>query len=214
MSRPALVVMSRWPGAGRCKSRLSSRIGPFRSAAIQRHLIEHTLAVVKPLELNCLIELHVAISGAAPSAAIRWAANREIINVSHQRNGSLGKRMRKEVINAQPKTSSISQKGRPTLLIGTDLPTLCQRDLIEALDALNSSDLVIGPSSDGGYWLIGLSEKLVSPVSTWPFSGIPWATDQVLTYTLQKASIAKVSTKLLNEQNDIDFLEDLSPWQA
>ncbi len=212
MPSTALVVMSRRPAPGRCKSRLSKDIGPFRAAAIQSRLINHTLAVVKTLEDNYLIDTRLSIAGAGHRAAIKWADLYGIKKITFQGQGNLGTLMRKEILKVQAQNLPLQKKGQATIVIGTDLPTLCRRDLIEGIKALKTYDLVIGPTTDGGYWLIGLSEKLVAPVCTWPFSGIPWGTDQVLTNTLQKAIHKQASVKLLQEHNDLDIIEDFDPW--
>ena len=72
--------------------------------------------------------------------------------------------------------------------------------------------MVLGPSADGGYWLIGFSKKLLNPVLWWPFSGIHWGTNQVLKETIRLASINQIDYQLLQTKNDLDTIIDLSPW--
>ena len=72
--------------------------------------------------------------------------------------------------------------------------------------------MVLGPSSDGGYWLIGLSSKLLNPLRAWPFSGISWGTNKVLRETIQFASLNHIDYQLLQTKNDLDNIIDLSPW--
>ncbi len=122
--------------------------------------------------------------------------------------------MRRQVLRLQKGSQNKSPIGRTTILIGTDIPTLSKRDLMEALKALKTNEIVIGPANDGGYWLLGLSGRLVKPVATWPFCGIPWGTENVLSKTLKEANLAGASYCLLRKQRDIDYLEDLLPWQA
>ncbi len=214
MTKPALVVMARWPAAGRCKRRLANSLGIVRAASIQNRLTKHTLSVANSLADRNLIELKLAITGLAPRAAKRWGLNQGVSTVEPQGNGSLGERMRRQVLRAQQQSHSRAKTGRTTLLIGTDLPNLCDRDLLQALEALQEHELVLGPATDGGYWLLGLSGRLVKPVTRWPFCGIPWGSNQVKQVTLQKAADAGVMPCLLRQQNDLDCLEDLSPWQA
>ncbi len=212
MFRPALVVLSRWPGPGRCKTRLGAKVGHVKAACIQDQLLRHTLSVIKPLEEKSLVEIKLAISGVGPRAASRLANCYGIKKITNQGEGNLGMRMRRQFLKAQTNKYPTKNQGRPTILIGTDVPTLCERDLIEAIIALKTSEMVIGPASDGGYWLIGLSQRLVHPVITWPFSDIPWGTNYVLNKTLAKAKSAKVSIKLIQEKSDLDHIEDLSSW--
>ncbi len=214
MTKPALVVMARWPAAGRCKRRLANSLGIVRAASIQNRLTKHTLSVANSLADRNLIELKLAITGLAPRAAKRWGLNQGVSTVETQGNGSLGERMRRQVLRAQQRHHPQISAGRTTLLIGTDLPNLCDRDLLQALEALKEHEFVLGPATDGGYWLLGLSGRLVRPVTRWPFCGIPWGSNQVKQVTLQKAADAGVMPCLLRQQNDLDCLEDLSPWQA
>ena len=72
--------------------------------------------------------------------------------------------------------------------------------------------MVIGPATDGGYWLIGLSRELLEPVVSWPFCDIPWGSSHVLGTTLKRANQAGVEYHLINQQNDIDTSTDLIPW--
>ena len=72
--------------------------------------------------------------------------------------------------------------------------------------------MVLGPSKDGGYWLIGLSNRLLNPLCSWPFSGISWGTDKVLQATIRFASSNQVDYKLIETKNDLDNIKDLSLW--
>ena len=208
-----LIVMTRWPAAGRCKTRLAKEIGSKPAACIQKKLIRHTISVAKQLENKNLVEIHLAICGVASRAAKRWGASNGIKKAFPQGEGCLGLRMKRQVINAQQSRQNKSSR-RSTIVIGTDLPGLSQIDLIKAIEALKKHEIVLGPALDGGYWLIGFSGKSLDPIINWPFSGIPWGSNQVLKQTLISAKIKKASYKLLHQQNDIDQLEDLSPWQG
>ncbi len=212
MKRPTLILMLRWPAPGRCKTRLAKEIGFVKAAYIQNKINEHTIAVALNLKKRGLVDLQLAISGIATMKAKRWGFNQGITNVVPQGEGSLGLRMRRQILIAQK--HSLNHVGHTTILIGSDLPSLSQSDLINAIEALKKHEIVLGPSVDGGYWLIGLAEKLVNPVVHWPFIDMPWGTNKVLEQTVNKAKLKSVRHSLLNEQNDIDQIEDLSPWQG
>ncbi len=207
--------MARWPAAGRCKNRLAARIGSEQASKIQKCLTSHTLEVAKGIARKKLIELQIAYTGISPrSAAKHWGGGYQQNFLFPQGHGTLGLRMRRQVLRAQRRKNPKIYSGRSTILIGTDLPDLCEQDLLCALEALNSSEIVLGPALDGGYWLIGLSGRFVKPVSSWPFCGIPWGTNQVLQKTLQNAKLVNAKYELLQIKNDIDILEDFAPWQA
>ncbi len=209
MNKPALIVMSRWHARKRCKSRLAKDIGFDRAAAIQERLTNHTIKVAQSLEKKGLVEIQLAISGIGNNAANRFGDIKGIQNVINQKEGTLGLRMKHQILQAQKKNFK-----RESIVIGTDLPSLSKLDLLEALAALEENEMVLGPASDGGYWLIGFSKKIVAPLVTWPFSGIPWGTKEVLSTTIKRGLSQGIQIKLLRELNDLDNIEDLSPWQT
>ncbi|MFM1899970.1 MAG: hypothetical protein RLZZ216_546 [Cyanobacteriota bacterium] len=205
---PVLVMMTRWPAAGRCKRRLAVSLGSERAALVQRGLTRHTLAVVEGLRASGHLHLRIALSGCGPGAARRWLGHRPG-EFSLQGQGGLGERMRRQVIKASQR-----HPGAPVLLIGTDLPELTGQDLRAAIAALRQHPLVLGPAADGGYWLMGLQSCLLRPTVTWPFTGISWGSDQVLSHTLQRAEAQGLRPHCLQCHNDLDRLQDLRPWLA
>lgn len=89
------------------------------------------------------------------------------------------------------------------LLFGSDIPELSAAVLVQAMTTLQAKDVVLGPSTDGGYWLIGLRRRVAL------FSGIRWGTNEVLAATLAKVKGLDLSVALLDPLTDIDTLEDL-----
>ncbi len=196
--RRQLVVMARWPAAGRCKSRLAAGIGPGGAARIQRRLSEHTLAAARQLGG---IELVLAVSGLGPRGARRWGHSLGAHRAVPQGIGGLGSRMARQLARA------FGEGAQQVLLIGTDLPLLTSADLEAAFAALAHSTLVLGPASDGGYWLIGLTGRRSSLLS-----GIPWGGTDVLRLTLQRAACEGLDPALLAVHSDLDRPGDLDPW--
>ena len=208
MSAPVLVVMTRWPASGRCKERLARSLGPSAAARIQARLISHTLTVAQSLAQHGQLHLHIAISGAGRRARRRWLCSLPEATISEQGRGDLGNRMRREVLRARS-----AHPGAPVMLIGTDLPDLSPRDLIRAIELLQNSPLVLGPSRDGGYWLMGLGAAPAG-APRWPFHSIPWGSSQVFHLTWERACRRGLTPALLDARNDIDRIEDLEAWMA
>ena len=98
------------------------------------------------------------------------------------------------------------------VLIGSDLPDLQSGDLEEAFSQLEHHDLVLGPASDGGYWLIGMTRQGWQRSKAALFSGIAWSTDQVLPLSLQRAADCGLAVALLRQQSDLDGRSALEPW--
>ena len=208
MHTPVLVVMTRWPASGRCKRRLARSLGAAAAAGIQARLISHTLTVAQSLARHEQLRLHIAISGAGPRARHRWLASIPEASISAQSRGDLGQRMRREVLRARS-----AHPGAPVMLIGTDLPDLSPRDLIRAIELLQNSPLVLGPSQDGGYWLMGLGAATAG-APRWPFHSIPWGSSQVFHLTWERACRRGLTPARLDTRNDIDRIEDLEAWMA
>ena len=208
MTAPVLVVMTRWPASGRCKRRLARSLGPSAAARIQARLISHTLTVAQSIARHGQLHLHIAISGAGPRARRRWLCSLPEATISEQGRGDLGNRMRREVLRARS-----AHPGAPVMLIGTDLPDLSPRDLIRAIELLQNSPLVLGPSRDGGYWLMGLGAGPAG-APRWPFHSIPWGSSQVFHLTWERACRRGLTPARLDTRNDIDRIEDLEAWMA
>jgi len=211
-SKPTIVLMTKWHAIYRCKSRLSKDIGAFKAAKIQEKLTNHTINVAKEIQKEGLADIKVAIDGIGIKAAKKWAALNKIKTVAIQGPGNLGTKMKRLFLKTNSEKTLCHQIRSPILIIGSDLPSISHFELIQAIQVLNDKEMVLGPSKDGGYWLIGLSNKLLNPLCTWPFSGISWGTDKVLQETIRLASINQINYQLLQTKNDLDNIVDLSPW--
>jgi len=116
-----------------------------------------------------------------------------------QGTGNLGKRMQRAFLQA------FAAGAERVVLIGSDCPTITTGDIQRAWRALASHDLVLGPATDGGYWLIGLTSN---PAAL--FEGINWGTKTVLSETLARAAKLRFRVHLLASRTDIDTEKD---WQ-
>ena len=210
-----IVVMARWPSPGRCKRRLSRDLNhelgladsSERATRIQRRLTQHTAAVVRSLAGTMEIKPVLAVSGLGPRAADRWGQQLGLRQVRMQGRGQLGTRLRRQLMHGH-------RHNRPCLVIGTDLPELNPDDLRQAVERLKQHDLVLGPASDGGYWLLGIGASLIRSPQHWPLIGIPWGGPRVLEATLEAARRRQLSSALVAQRNDLDHWSDLRPWQG
>tara|TARA_Y100001968_G_scaffold305197_1_gene320859 strand:- start:330 stop:1037 length:708 start_codon:yes stop_codon:yes gene_type:complete len=209
---PTIVLMTKWHAINRCKSRLSKEIGAINAAKIQEKLTNHTIAVIKQIKKEGQADIKIAIDGIGIKAAKRWARLKMVEEIVIQGPGNLGIKMKRQFLKTHSEKTISNQVSKPIVLIGTDLPSISHLDLIQALEILNHKEMVLGPSIDGGYWLIGLSKKLLNPLCSWPFSGIEWGSDKVLSETIRLANLNKIDFELLQKRNDLDNLVDLSPW--
>ena len=199
--------MAKWHGFGRCKTRLSKDIGKSNSAKVQSVMTRHTISVAKSLKETKLIEISIAISGLGKKNCSRWSKELGIKRFHLQGKGCLGEKMKRQII--LNKKFCIQHKIKNIIFIGTDLPDLCHQDLLNTTRNLQQNDLILGPSNDGGYWLIGLSKKIISQHLNLPFINIRWGTENVLQNTIDNFASTKLKYKFLDKKIDIDTIIDI-----
>ncbi|WP_041710565.1 TIGR04282 family arsenosugar biosynthesis glycosyltransferase [Prochlorococcus marinus] len=198
--------MAKWHAYGRCKTRLSKDIGKFCSANVQRKMTEHTVSVAKAIENKGLIDISLAISGLGFKKSKRWSNELGVRNFNLQGKGCLGEKMRRQILINKKFNLT---KTRNIIFIGTDLPDFCHLDLLNALTKLKKNDLILGPSNDGGYWLIAFSERLLSTDLYLPFINIKWSSEDVLKQTIDNFNQVAITHDFLHRKIDIDTIIDI-----
>ena len=199
--------MAKWHGFGRCKTRLSKDIGKSNSAKVQSVMTRHTISVAKSLQKTKLIDISLAISGLGKKNCSRWSKELGIKTFNLQGKGCLGEKMKRQILIN--KKFCTQHNIRNIIFIGTDLPDLCHQDLLDTQRDLQQNDLIIGPSNDGGYWLLGLSKKIISQHLNLPFINIKWGTENVLQNTIDNFASTRLKYKFLDKKIDIDTIIDI-----
>ena len=87
---------------------------------------------------------------------------------------------------------------------------MCHLDIENTLKKLQKNDLVLGPSNDGGYWLIAFSKKLLEKNFYLPFINIKWSNSDVLKNTIENISSTSYKYALLQTKIDVDTIEDIT----
>ncbi|WP_457064100.1 TIGR04282 family arsenosugar biosynthesis glycosyltransferase [Hymenobacter sp. UYAg731] len=195
-----LLVFARVPALGRVKSRLAAGVGEPAALAIYHELLAITNAAVVAAGVPATVWLADA-AGIEPSAAEtrEWAAHR----AKCQPEGDLGVRM-----TAAFAAAFAAGAGR-VAIIGTDCPGLRDTHLSRAFALLETNDLVLGPATDGGYYLLGLRQPRPEL-----FQNKPWSTDSVLADTLADAGRLGLRVAFLPTLRDVDNADDLAVWRA
>ena len=189
-----LIIFGRYPLPGKVKTRLIPHLGPVGSADLQRRLTEDIVKEAR--RISYISDIAFFYKGGSKELLRRWLG-RDIIFVP-QSDDDLGRSMRDAI------DWGIRRGYEKIVLIGTDIYGLRAEYIEEAFNRLEKYDLVIGPSEDGGYWLIGM-KGLIEDV----FFGIDWGTDRVLDQTLAVLRKRRIGFSLLNRLMDIDTIEDL-----
>jgi rSAM/selenodomain-associated transferase 1 len=195
----AVAVMTRLPEAGRVKTRLQPELSGREAADLHAALTADLLA-----ELGAVDGWHVAvfITPADRSAAARdWLG--PDVDLRPQQGPDLGARMH------SASRELLDEGYRRVIVVGTDTPGLDRGRVASALDALDSADLVLGPSDDGGYYLIGLKQPAAHL-----FTGVPWGSDRVLEQTIHRAEARDQRWIRISVLSDIDTWSDLQSFRS
>ena len=199
--------MAKWHGFGRCKTRLAKDIGKSNSRKLQSVMTNHTILVAKYLQKIKQINIAIAISGLGAKNCKRWSKELGIKKFNLQGKGCLGEKMKRQIIIN--KKFCTQNQIKNIIFIGTDLPDLCHLDLLNTIRELKYNNLILGPSNDGGYWLIGLSAKIISKHLHLPFINIKWSRESVLQNTIDNFTSTKLKYKFLDKRIDIDTIIDI-----
>ncbi|MHB1556396.1 MAG: TIGR04283 family arsenosugar biosynthesis glycosyltransferase [Isosphaeraceae bacterium] len=194
-----LAVFARYPAPGRAKTRLIPALGPEGAASLHAEMARHTLGRVDQLQRIRPVSVEVWYAG-GDAARLRSAFGER--RYRHQREGDLGTRMAFAF-------DAMLTEARSAAIIGTDCPALTATILSEAFDSLGDHDLVLGPATDGGYYLIGLRRPAPEL-----FEGMPWGTSSVLFETLARAERLGLTVHQLAALDDVDEPDDLPAWDA
>ena len=195
MALTPLGVLLRAPSSGAAKTRLAEAVGQNAARDLYRAFVADTLDAAN--RADCF-DITLFCDGEPDDDIRRWANNLGAV-VKRQPDGQFGQRVRAVVADG------VGRAGRG-LVIGTDAPTLPTQLLIAAKDALEDSELVLGPAADGGYYLVGARTDSVS------FEDIRWSTSHALQDTLIANRALK--TELLPPWYDIDVGDDLRVLRA
>jgi rSAM/selenodomain-associated transferase 1 len=166
-----LVIMAKAPRSGLAKRRLAADIGAVAALRVYRSMLTQ---LCRRLSSGSawITWLYVAPDHAAHARRLwpRHPARRV------QGRGDLGARMRRPLEELPP---------GPVVIVGSDIPALERHHIARAFKALGSHDLVFGPASDGGYWLVGARRRPHLPPL---FHDVRWSTRHALSDTLRGIS--------------------------
>lgn len=188
-SKSLLLIFTRNPELGKCKTRLAATVGDETALDIYKFLLAHTVKISTNLNVAKAVYY---------SEEVRendmW--DNLLFDKKQQIGDDLGERM-----------SHAFQQGfasgfEKICIIGSDMYDLDQEDLEHAFSTLDSNDFVIGPALDGGYYLMGM-KKWNQAI----FQNKDWGSQTVLEDTL--ADLKNEKAHLLEVRNDIDLYDDI-----
>lgn len=188
--KPHICIFAKPPRPGEVKTRLASVVGVEGAAALARAFFQDTWAMVRALGWARA----VLATTEEPGGSLAIEPDAE---VWLQGGGDLGRRIERILCRAL-------DRGPFAIALGADSPGLPPRALEQARDALGAADAVLGPSDDGGFYLLALKrcpEGLLD--------GIPWSTDHTFERTLVRLRQSGLSVATIEPWFDIDRPEEL-----
>jgi hypothetical protein len=189
-SKNLLIIFTRNPELGKCKTRLAATVGDESALEIYKFLLRHTAVLTKDIN----------------TAKQVWYSE-EIWKDDIWDNTVFDKRLQNGV-DLGVRMANAFQEGFESgferiIVIGSDMYDLCQADLEKAFDVLKTKDFVIGPAEDGGYYLLGMNA-----FNSGVFQNKTWGTETVLQNTLN--DLQNENIQLLKVRNDVDVYDDIA----
>ena len=190
--KKALIIFVRNPVLGKVKTRLAKTMGDRNALKVYQKLLLHTRAIIEKINCDKFIFYADEINNNDD-----WPNNKYIKN--QQITGTLGEKM------AGAFEFVFSQGYNRTLIIGSDCYDLTASIIEEGFIAMEKYDVVLGPASDGGYYLLG--KKVIHPSL---FAIAEWSTNTVLCETIAACNKAGLSFTKLEVLNDVDEEKDVN----
>ncbi len=193
-----LLIFLKNPIPGQVKTRLARTVGPDEATRIYRFLLEKTRQAALRASAT---QRWLFYADGLPAVDDGWS---DAVFTKHvQCAGDLGERM------ADAFQRAFAAGAARAVIIGSDCPELSDERLSEAFSALDHSDAVLGPTPDGGYYLLGLRQLHLAL-----FQGISWSTPAVLAQTLDAVQQQGLRYHLLPPLADIDTEADWLSYLA
>ena len=191
--KKTVLCFCKYPDPGVVKSRLAKDLGEKFAAAVYKVMLEHTVQTFSHgdhvLALHCFPDTHHAF--------FEYCSNKYHVPLYRQEGDDLGERMLHAI-------RSHLKDDHAVVLIGSDCPELGLDHINEAFHLLDAgNDVVLVPTRDGGYALIGATR-----IDSLVFEGVPWSTACVLDKTLININTLRWKSSCLSEVRDVDTLED------
>ncbi|MFK7767729.1 MAG: TIGR04282 family arsenosugar biosynthesis glycosyltransferase [Mariniblastus sp.] len=189
---------------GTVKTRLAVSIGETAACKLYQAFVFHLLKQLT----DTADTRSVAFSPTNKESNFRQAISTDW-NLRPQSSGDLGARMRSffdsqfQAMNSVKNDPNDSQVQK-IVVIGADCPQLSPSVINSAFDLLNDAPVVLGPSADGGYYLIAMRDRTSNI-----FDGVTWSTEHVLNQTIEQLDAKNISFSLLPELTDVDEIESL-----
>ena len=195
--RRAVIVFAKAPRPGYVKTRLAADVGAEEAVRIYRTLGRATVAALRGGEARLFVYYDPPDDETVTEVS-EWLGS-EGVEYRRQRGDDLGSRMEGAFAECRAEADEVC-------IVGTDIPGIGTDTVGQAFRALEENDVVVGPATDGGYYLLALRSPMPEL-----FRDVPWSTDAVLEVTLDRAAEIGARVKLLEPKADVDTALDVPP---
>lgn len=198
-NKKAVIVFAKYPQKGKVKTRLASTLGERFAADFYKVCAEHTFKEILKVNKNDTRHFLFYSDENDKNKIRKWTHFKFLL--FNQQGEDLGEKM----LNAFH--SVFKNDVSKSIIIGTDLPDISSYIINDAFELLNESDVVLGPATDGGYYLLGM-KKIIKEL----FIELPWSTEKLFRQTLKVINDLNLQVSILPELSDIDTESDLNNW--
>ena len=195
-----LIFFMKYPERGLVKNRLAEELGDDLTVRLYSNFVLDVLETCQMVEAETIIAY--SISNNMKNKKLFW--NGEFKDFP-QKGDDPGKK----IFNAMSEASKMGYK--KCVVIGTDSPDLPAAVIGEAFEMLNECDAVIGPGSDGGYYLLGLAQDKIDPKI---FEKIKWGSPSVFEDIHRNIKKCGLTNHVLPEWDDIEDINDLKRYYS
>ena len=189
----ALILFARDPVIGQVKTRLQRFLAPETVLELYRRFLKDSIRLIHTVKGA---DRFIGVAPSDLSGFFSRLDGQFDVTLFDQTGKDLGEKMQHAF------ESRFAAGYEKVVIIGSDSPSLPPGYIEQAFAA--SKDLILGPSTDGGYYLIGMTQKFVDVMQ-----GIDWGSERVLEQTLKRVQAQDVSLELLPLWYDVDQREDL-----
>lgn len=193
LQKNALIIFVKVPRLSEVKTRLQPELSLEDSLDLHKAMAEDLLNNLSHSDKYSLFIQYWPDTGLAEMQ--KWFGNN--FKYKKQQGSDLGEKLKNAF-------SEAFENFKKVCIIGSDLPLLSDKDILESFDKLEIADVVLGPSTDGGYYMVAL--KKYQPLI---FQGIDWSTEFVFRQTLDKIKQQNLSVERLPLREDIDSYHDV-----
>ncbi|MCM8537418.1 MAG: TIGR04282 family arsenosugar biosynthesis glycosyltransferase [Lentisphaeraceae bacterium] len=191
-----ICVFARLPELGKVKSRLAETCGDKRTLEIYQRMLADVTSMVSSSKYKSVFYLAGDSEELFRQFSDRYDSKKQV-------DGDLGLKLKSAV------SEQFLDETEKLTVIGTDCIDISHEELADVETYLDDVDVVLGPATDGGYYLIAMNKPY-----TCLFENIDWGSARVFEQTMTILHEQNISYRLLSEKNDLDYWEDLpQDWQ-